>query len=177
MKKIEGWRTYSVVVLGIVTLVLGLWFVKDDQRKDVFVFFSGGLVGLASAYAAKSVGTAAVSGSGIKGGIETLLTNKKARRSPMKKLSILAALILAGCQGAEPAPVSVSVISGNLAKPATNYDFMAASSQAAACGAAPVAWSIREQSVGWLPVDESITQDGSGLPRDAARPGSARCST
>ena len=77
MKKIEGWRTFIVILVAIAMLVLGLFFVKDDHRKDVFVFFSGALVGLASAYAAKSVGTAAVSGTGLKGGIDSLLTSKK----------------------------------------------------------------------------------------------------
>lgn len=77
MKKIEGWRTFSVVILGILMLVLGLFFVKDEHRKDVYVFFSGGLVGLATAYAAKSVGTSAVGGDGLAGGLKNLMTDKK----------------------------------------------------------------------------------------------------
>ena len=77
MKKIEGWRTFSVVLVGIAMLVLGLFLVSPDHRKDVYVFFSGGLVGLASAYAAKSVGTSAVGGDGLKGGVANLLTDKK----------------------------------------------------------------------------------------------------
>ena len=77
MKKIEGWRTFIVALVGIFMLVLGLWFVSPDHRKDVYVFFSGGLVGLASAYAAKSVGSKAVGGGGLKGGLDNLLTAKK----------------------------------------------------------------------------------------------------
>jgi hypothetical protein len=77
VKKIEGWRTFIVTLIGILALVVGLKLVTGEHRKDVFVFFSGALVGLASAYAAKSVGTAAVSGDGLKGGIANLLTNKK----------------------------------------------------------------------------------------------------
>jgi hypothetical protein len=77
VKKIDGWRTFVVVLVAIIMLVLGLFFVKDEHRKDVYVFFSGGLVGLASAYAAKSVGTAAVGGAGLKGGFATLMTDKK----------------------------------------------------------------------------------------------------
>ena len=77
MKKIEGWRTFTVVLVAIGMLVLGLFFVKDEHRKDVYVFFSGGLVGLASAYAAKSVGSKAVEGAGLKGGLESLMTAKK----------------------------------------------------------------------------------------------------
>jgi lysophospholipid acyltransferase (LPLAT)-like uncharacterized protein len=77
MKKIEGWRTFSVVLVGIAMLVLGLWFVHPEHRKDVFVFFSGGLVGLASAYVTKAIGIAAVGGEGLKGGISNLMTPKK----------------------------------------------------------------------------------------------------
>ena len=77
MKKIEGWRTFIIILVAIGVLLVGLFFVKDDHRKDVFVFFSGALVGLASAYAAKSVGTKAVSGEGLKGGLENLMTAKK----------------------------------------------------------------------------------------------------
>ncbi len=77
MKRIEGWRTFVVTLVGILALVVGLKLVSGDHRKDVFVFFSGALVGLASAYAAKSVGSKAVSGDGLKGGIENLLTAKK----------------------------------------------------------------------------------------------------
>ena len=77
MKKIEGWRTFSVVLVGITTLLIGLKLVKDEHRKDVYVFFSGGLVGLASAYAAKSVGAKAVGGDGLGGGLTNLMTPKK----------------------------------------------------------------------------------------------------
>ena len=77
MKKIEGWRTYSVVILGILMLVLGLWLVKDEHRKDVFTPFSWGLVGLALAYAGKSVGTTATGGDGIVGGFKNLMTPSK----------------------------------------------------------------------------------------------------
>ena len=77
MKKIEGWRTFIIILVAIGVLLVGLFFVKDDHRKDVFVFFSGARVGRASAYAAKSVGTKAVSGEGLKGGLENLMTAKK----------------------------------------------------------------------------------------------------
>ncbi len=77
MKKIEGWRTYSVVILGMLSLSVGLWFVKDEHRKDAFFSFSGGMVGLALAYAGKSIGTAAVGGDGLAGGLKNLLTEKK----------------------------------------------------------------------------------------------------
>lgn len=75
--KIEGWRTFVVTLVGILALVVGLKLVTGEHRKDVFVFFSGALVGLASAYAAKSVGTKAVAGDGLKAGLENLLTASK----------------------------------------------------------------------------------------------------
>jgi hypothetical protein len=77
MKKIEGWRTFIVVLVGILMLVLGLFFVKDDHRKEVYSAFSLGLVGLASAYATKSIGSKAVAGDGIVGGFQNLMTAKK----------------------------------------------------------------------------------------------------
>jgi hypothetical protein len=77
VKRIEGWRTYSVVILGMISLSLGLWFVKDEHRKDAFFSFSGGMVGLALAYAGKSIGTKAVDGDGLAGGFKNLMTDKK----------------------------------------------------------------------------------------------------
>lgn len=77
MKKIEGWRTFSVVLVGIAMLVVGLWMVKDEHRKDVFNPFAWGLVGLAVSYATKSIGSKAVSGDGVIGGIQNLMTPRK----------------------------------------------------------------------------------------------------
>lgn len=77
MKKIEGWRTFTVVLVGICMLLVGLFFVKDDHRKEVYSAFSWGLVGLASAYATKSIGTKAVGGDGLVGGVKNLLTPTK----------------------------------------------------------------------------------------------------
>ena len=77
MKKIEGWRTFVVTLVGVLALVVGLKLVSPDHRKDVFVFFSGALVGLASAYAAKSVGSKAVGGDGLAGGFKNLMTDSK----------------------------------------------------------------------------------------------------
>lgn len=77
MKKIEGWRTFIVTLVAVGVLVWGLYLVSPDHRKDVFVFFAGSLVGLAGAQVVKSVGSAAVSGEGLKGGVANLMTNKK----------------------------------------------------------------------------------------------------
>ena len=82
MKKIEGWRTFIVVLVSIGVLVLGLFFVSPDHRKDVFVFFSGGLVGLASTYVAKAIGVRAVGGEGLKGGVANLMGPSKPGDTP-----------------------------------------------------------------------------------------------
>jgi hypothetical protein len=78
----------------------------------------------------------------------------------MKKLAILAVLVLAGCAPAEPAPVTVNVLTGNVAKPATDYSLMAAFTAALPCAGQPLAWSIREQGIGWTATDGGITQGG-----------------
>lgn len=82
MKRLDGLRTFIVTLTGILTLVIGLKLVNPEHRKDVFVFFAGSLVGLAGAQVVKSVGTSAVGGEGLKGGIENLMTNKKPGDSP-----------------------------------------------------------------------------------------------
>jgi hypothetical protein len=82
MKKIEGWRTFTVTLIGILALVVGLKLTREEHRKDVFVFFSGALVGLASAYAAKSVGSKAVGGEGLVGGWKNLVTASKPGEPP-----------------------------------------------------------------------------------------------
>jgi hypothetical protein len=77
MKSLEGLRTFIVTLVSILTLIVGLKLVSPDHRKDVFVFFSGALVGLAGAAVVKSVGTSAVNGEGLKGGMANLMTDKK----------------------------------------------------------------------------------------------------
>ncbi len=82
MKRIEGWRTFIVTMVGIGVLFAGLWLVMPEHRKDVFVFFAGSLVGLAGAQVVKSVGTQAVNGEGLKKGLENLMTPSKPGGTP-----------------------------------------------------------------------------------------------
>jgi hypothetical protein len=77
VKKIEGWRTFIVTLVSILALVVGFKLVANDHRKDAFMFFAGALVGLAGAQVAKSVGTSAVNGEGLKKGWANLTTEKK----------------------------------------------------------------------------------------------------
>ena len=76
-QKLEGLRTWTVTLIAILTLIVGLKLVSTEHRKDVFVFFATALVGLAGAQAVKSIGSAAVSGEGLKGGFANLMTDKK----------------------------------------------------------------------------------------------------
>jgi hypothetical protein len=75
--KLEGLRTFIVTLVAILTLVIGLKLLKEDQRASAFVFFATALVGLAGAQAVKSIGSAAVNGEGLKGGMANLMTDKK----------------------------------------------------------------------------------------------------
>ena len=83
----------------------------------------------------------------------------------MKRLvpAVLASLLfIVGCpQPAEvDPPVTVKPIGGNLATPSTQYNFLTAFTSALPCNGQALQWSIREQSIGWLPVDGNITQAG-----------------
>jgi threonine dehydrogenase-like Zn-dependent dehydrogenase len=75
--KLEGLRTFIVTLVAVLALVIGLKLLKEDQRASAFVFFATALVGLAGAQAVKSIGSAAVAGDGLKGGMANLLTDKK----------------------------------------------------------------------------------------------------
>ena len=75
--KLEGLRTFIVTLVAILTLIVGMKLVAQEKRSDVFVFFATALVGLAGAAVVKSVGSAAVNGEGLKGGLANLMTDKK----------------------------------------------------------------------------------------------------
>lgn len=77
MKALYGWRTFIGTVLAMVFLVIGLVLLDRSQRHTAYVFFAGGIVGALGALAAKSVGTAAVNGEGLKNGLANLLTDRK----------------------------------------------------------------------------------------------------
>lgn len=76
----------------------------------------------------------------------------------MKKIAIIAAMLFASCDVTQP--VAVNVLSGNLAKPATEYNLLASFTSALPCAGQPLDWSIREQGAGWVAIDGSITQAG-----------------
>jgi hypothetical protein len=73
----KGLRTFIAGLFSLVCLVLGLWFVSADRRVDAYTSFSLAIVGIMTTLFAKSVGTAAVDGEGLKGGVANLLTSKK----------------------------------------------------------------------------------------------------
>jgi hypothetical protein len=77
MEGFKGYRTYTAGLFALVCLVLGLWFVHADRRVDAYTSFSLAVVGIMTTLFAKSVGTSAVNGEGLKGGVENLLSAKK----------------------------------------------------------------------------------------------------
>jgi hypothetical protein len=76
-QKLEGLRTWTVTLIAILTLLIGLKLLKEDQRAGAFVFFATALVGLAGAQVVKSVGSAAVNGEGLKQGMANLVGTTK----------------------------------------------------------------------------------------------------
>jgi hypothetical protein len=75
---------------------------------------------------------------------------------------LVALLFITGCPAPETnePPVDVKPVGGNVAVPGTQYNFLAAFTSALPCNGQALQWSIREQSIGWLPVDGAITQNG-----------------
>ena len=81
-------------------------------------------------------------------------------------LTVLAVMLfITGCPAPDNGqpPVDVKPIGGNLAVPSTEYNFLSAFTAALPCAGAALQWSIREQSIGWLPVDGNITQNGTWM--------------
>jgi hypothetical protein len=74
---VKGYRTFVAGLVGILALVIGLKLVDVGQRHTAYVFFASGIVGIITALFAKSVGTAAVGGEGLKGGVANLMTSSK----------------------------------------------------------------------------------------------------
>lgn len=73
----KGLRTFIGVMVGIVALVVGLTLVDVTQRRDVFFAFAGAVVGALGVLGAKSVGSSAVAGDGLSGGVRNLMTPAK----------------------------------------------------------------------------------------------------
>jgi hypothetical protein len=77
MKVAEGMRTFTFGLVCLAVLLGGYSLVAEAGRAGVFGFFVGAIVGLMTALAGKSVAVSAVSGDGLKGGLENLMTPKK----------------------------------------------------------------------------------------------------
>lgn len=76
-KELRGYRTLIATLVGVLALVVGMKLVHPEKRHEVFVFFSGGIVGLIGAIAAKSsVGTLA-GGGGTAGAWKALTSSQK----------------------------------------------------------------------------------------------------
>jgi hypothetical protein len=82
MEGFKGYRTYTAGLFALVCLVLGLWFVHADRRVDAYTSFSLAVVGIMTTLFAKSVGTSAVNGDGLKGGVKNLMTSEKPGEPP-----------------------------------------------------------------------------------------------
>jgi hypothetical protein len=74
---LEGYRTLAAGIIGMLILLFGLWLLAVDHRHEAYFAFATGIGCIIGALAAKSVGTSAVQGEGLKGGMANLLTNKK----------------------------------------------------------------------------------------------------
>lgn len=68
----RGYRTYTAGLFSLCCLVLGLWFVHAERRVDAYTSFSLAVVGIMTTLFAKSVGTSAVNGEGLAGGMKNL---------------------------------------------------------------------------------------------------------
>jgi hypothetical protein len=74
---IEGYRTLFAGIFGMLVLLFGLYLLAADHRHEAYFAFATGIGCIIGALAAKSVGTSAVTGEGLKGGIQNLMTNSK----------------------------------------------------------------------------------------------------
>ena len=74
---IAGYRTLAAGIFGMLVLLFDLWLLAADHRHKAYFAFATGVGCIIGALAAKSVGTSAVQGEGLKGGIANLMTDKK----------------------------------------------------------------------------------------------------
>ena len=73
VEEIKGYRTLFAGIFGMVVLLVGLWLLAKDHRHEAYFAFATGVWCIIGALAAKSVGTSAVGGEGLKQGMANLL--------------------------------------------------------------------------------------------------------
>jgi hypothetical protein len=77
-----GYRTLFAGIFGMVVLLAGLWLLAKDHRHEAYFAFATGIGCIIGALAAKSVGTSAVSGEGLKQGLANLTGPTKPGGTP-----------------------------------------------------------------------------------------------
>ncbi len=82
MTHLMGLRTFVAGIVAILALVIGLALLDPAHRHEAFFAFAGGVVGALGVLGAKSIGTSAVAGDGLGGGLKNLWTDKKPGEPP-----------------------------------------------------------------------------------------------
>jgi hypothetical protein len=77
MKHIMGLRTFISGLVAVAALVAGIWLVKAEDRHAAFLAFAGGIVGVMGTVATKSAVGSLAAGTGLKGAMAALTTDKK----------------------------------------------------------------------------------------------------
>lgn len=67
-----GYRTLLAGIVGMETLLAGLWLLERGHRHEAFFAFATGIGAIVSALAVKSIGSSAVGGDGLKKGLANL---------------------------------------------------------------------------------------------------------
>jgi hypothetical protein len=74
---VKGLRTFIAGLFALVCLVVGLYLLAAEHRHEAYFAFAGAVVGVMTTLFAKSVGTAAAGGEGLKGIVKNLTTDSK----------------------------------------------------------------------------------------------------
>jgi hypothetical protein len=72
-----GFRTFIGGIFAISALTLGMYLVEAGDRSDAFLAFAGGVVGVMGTLAGKSAISSLSNGSGIRGAMNSLMTDAK----------------------------------------------------------------------------------------------------
>ena len=75
--KLEGLRTFIAGLVAVVALVVGIFLVRAEDRHAAFLAFAGGIVGVMGTVATKSAVGSLAQGTGIKGAMAALTTDRK----------------------------------------------------------------------------------------------------